>query len=360
MLDHCCGLHCVVGPHILDHIAANARKKRLREAAIRTRALTFTMRLARALGTTRLLPALGQDDDLRHRSPLFRTIRNARHREADAGPVMRNEGQGPCGDQAADEAYDGLGHTFQFYLDNFKRNGIDGKNGSMLAVVHYGKLYDNAFYDGDSMQFGDGDGELFNRFTIALDVIGHELTHGVTGTTAGLDYQGQPGALNESVSDRMGAAIRQAALGLAVGNDGGWLIGKGLLADGVHGRALRDMKAPGTAYDDPNLGKDPQPADMAHFVKTRQDNGGVHINSGIPNRAFYLLAQGLGDTLKAAAVTYECLKSDAVPQSCDFATWAKAELTEAERLFGADGRAAVQDAWQSVGVLTARGEAVAA
>jgi Zn-dependent metalloprotease len=345
---------CVLPPHLLERVASHGRTVRVREAAAATLALSSSLLSRRRHVLAEARAAAGPDAPaLGHRTPLARTIRDAHHRERTLGTALRREGQAACGDTAADEAYDGLGATFAFYLDVLGRNGIDGRDGAMSAFVHYGRRYDNAFYDGTEMCFGDGDGELFNRFTIALDVIGHELTHGVTGTTAGLDYHDQPGALNESVSDRVGAAIRQGVLGLAVADPDGWLIGKGLLADGVHGRALRDMMAPGTAYDDPQLGKDPQPDTMKGYVVGRSDNGGVHVNSGIPNKAFYLLANNLGDTVKAVRVTYETLRSDDVPQGCDFSTWCAVEIKEAERLFGADGRKAAEDAWSAVGVMPA-------
>jgi Zn-dependent metalloprotease len=136
------------------------------------------------------------------------------------------------------------------------------------------------------MVYGDGDGDLFKRFTIAIDVIGHELTHGVTQYSAGLVYQDQTGALNESISDVFGSLVKQYRL-KQTADQADWLIGAGLLADGVNGKALRSMAAPGTAYDDPILGKDPQPAHMKDFVNTQSDHGGVHINSGIPNHAFF-------------------------------------------------------------------------
>ena len=165
---------------------------------------------------------------------------------------------------------------------------------SSIASVHYDQDYDNAFWNGDQMVFGDGDGVIFTGFTKALDVIGHELTHGVTQFTANLDYNAQSGALNESFSDVFGSLVKQYRNGEDTAS-ADWLIGKGILAPGIHGVALRSMKAPGTAYDDPKLGgKDPQPADMSGYVDTADDNGGVHLNSGIPNHAFFLLADQLG------------------------------------------------------------------
>lgn len=347
---HRCPTCCVLPPHLLEHVAAHGRTVAVRAAAARTLSLSASL-----LSRRRHVLAAAEPEDAGGggTTPLARTVRDAHHHERTAGSRLRKEGQGPCGDAAADEAYDGLGATFSFYLDVLGRNGIDGESGAMSAFVHYGRAYDNAFFDGTEMCFGDGDGVLFNRFTVAIDVIGHELTHGVTGAVAGLDYHDQPGALNEAVSDFFGALVRQRVLGLAVDDPDGWLIGKGLLAEGVHGRALRDMAHPGTAYHDPQLGNDPQPADMGGYVVGRRDNGGVHVNSGIPNRAHYLLATALGDAGKAAQVVYETLRSDAVPQDCSFAAWAAAQMAAAERLFGADGKAAAEAAWATVGVVPA-------
>jgi Zn-dependent metalloprotease len=343
---------CVMPPHMLDHILVHGSQNQ-RRAAVLTKSVTSSLRYMRH--TEQLLANQRAERDYADTAgshKLKRVIRNSRNLEVAGGTIIRKEGQAAISDVAANEAYDGLGATWNFYLEQFQRYGIDGHGSPLFGFVHYGRNYDNAFYDGREMCFGDGDGELFNRFTIALDVIGHELSHGVTEACAGLDYHDQPGALNESVSDVMGAVIRQTVLGLKFDDPDGWLIGKGLLADHVSGRALRDMRAPGTAYDDPILGKDPQPANMAGYVRTTQDNGGVHVNSGIPNRAAYLLAQNLQNSLKCAHIWYETLRSDAVGQECDFVTWAHAQLAEAERLFGDDGLKAATDAWEQVGVLT--------
>ena len=115
----------------------------------------------------------------------------------------------------------------------------------------------------------------------------------MTEHTAGLLYRGQPGALNESISDVFGVLVKQFALGQTAA-EADWLVGAELLLPGVQGRALRDMQHPGTAFDDPNLGTDPQPAHMDDYVVTDSDFGGVHINSGIPNRAFVIAALTIG------------------------------------------------------------------
>jgi Zn-dependent metalloprotease len=282
-----------------------------------------------------------------------RTVSDARGTEALPGTVVRSEGEDPAGDPAVDEAYDGLGATFDLYAEVFGRDSIDGAGLPLRATVHYGRDYDNAFWNGERMVFGDGDGEIFERFTVSLTVIGHELAHGVTQYLAGLVYRGQSGALNESVSDVFGALVEQYALGQST-DQASWLIGEGLFTAEVEGQALRSMKAPGTAYDDDVLGKDPQPAHMRDFVHTDDDDGGVHLNSGIPNRAFYLVADRLGGNAwdRAGRIWYDALGSGLRPTT-DFATFAAATLSAAQARYGdgSEESAAVRAGWAAVGVI---------
>ncbi|MCU1535994.1 MAG: peptidase thermolysin, partial [Humibacillus sp.] len=299
---------------------------------------------------------LGEDAPGAHGTGPHRTIADAKNTQTLPGTTVRTEGQPATGDVAATEAYDGLGATWSLWSQAYARDSLDGKGMPLLASVHYGRNYDNAFWDGSQMVFGDGDGVIFERFTKSLDVIGHELAHGVTEHTAGLLYQGQSGALNESVSDVFGSLVKQHSLGQSA-DQADWLIGAELLNPSVQGRALRDMVNPGTAYDDPRLGKDPQPADMAHCVDTTDDNGGVHINSGIPNRAFALTALAVGGNAWEApgAIWYAVLTGDGIKADCDFATFAALTVAAAAAAHG-DGstqHVAVRTAWEQVGVLTA-------
>src|SRR5262249_32645562 len=155
----------------------------------------------------------------------------------------------------------------------FGRNSLDDNGLPLIATVHYGQQYDNAEWNGQQMLFGDGDGTFFNRFTLAIDVIGHELTHGVTQYTSNLEYKDQPGALHPSFSDVCGSLVKQSSLGQKA-DEADWLIGAGLLTDQVqsgdtsHGPALRSMLKPGTGFNDPVFGKDPQPGNMSGYVQT--------------------------------------------------------------------------------------------
>ena len=282
-----------------------------------------------------------------------RTVFDAGNTQSLPGHQVRAEGDAPVRDIAVNEAYEGLGCTYNLYRDAYDRASIDGQNMPLLASVHYGKNYDNAFWDSTRLVFGDGDGQIFNRFTASLSVIGHELTHGVTQYTANLVYRGQSGALNESVSDVFGALVEQYAHQQSA-EEATWLIGEGLFTKEVRGTALRSMKAPGTAYNDDVLGKDPQPATMAGYVTTEDDSGGVHLNSGIPNHAFYLAATAIGGMAweGAGRIWYNTLTGGTLAATSDFAQFAEATLTAATHVYGVNSleHRAVAGAWDAVGV----------
>lgn len=339
----------IVPPHVLDRLASSedprhfepARRTLEHDGALRTRRRVTALRGAAAVAGT-------PSDTPR------RTIYDAGHRTVLPGGKVRGEGDAPSKDATVNRAHAGLGATFDLYLKVYGRHSIDDAGLPLNASVHYGREYNNAFWDGEQMVFGDGDGEIFLDFTLPVDVIGHELTHGVTQHTANLEYYGQSGALNESLSDVFGSLIKQYALGQSTAQ-ADWLIGEGLLGPDVHGAALRSMKQPGTAYDDPRLGKDPQPAVMDDYVRTSRDNGGVHINSGIPNHAFYLLANELGGNAweRAGKVWYATLTGGELPSDADFATFARLTAATARTLFGeGDETRAVLKAWAQVGVPT--------
>lgn len=278
-----------------------------------------------------------------------RTISDAGNTQQLPGAIVRGEDDAPVEDAAVNEAFDGLGATFEMLLAAFGRNSLDDAGAPLNATVHYGVDYDNAFWDGERMVFGDGDGEVFQGFTASLTVIGHELAHGVVQHTANLEYQGQPGALNESIADVFGALTEQYALGQTA-DQASWLIGAEIFTDAVEGAALRSMIAPGTAYDDDELGKDPQPDHMSGFVRTTEDNGGVHINSGIPNRAFALFARDLGGNAweRAGTVWYRAL-TGGLSDTATFTEFADATVSAAESVDRATV-AAARRAWTAVGV----------
>ena len=244
--------------------------------------------------------------------------------------MVRRAGEPESGDPAVDEAAYGVEGALAMLDEVYGRSSYDGAGATVIATVHYEERYVNAFWDGAQLVFGDGDGEVFDRFTKPVDVVGHELAHALTEHTAGLAYEGQSGALNESVSDVFAACLEQRLRGQTAA-EADWLIGSDLFLPGVEARGLRDMAAPGTAYDDPVLGRDPQPAHMDDYVDTSADNGGVHLNSGIPNRAFHLAATAIGGSSAEGAgrIWYAALTGGRVGARTDFAGFAAATVAEA-------------------------------
>jgi Zn-dependent metalloprotease len=346
-------IFCILPPYILRSVIEKGTPEQ-RQAALATLSVDNTFRSMRAYFAASTSPESRRRRRIGLMPSKQRTIGTAKNQETLPGKTLRSEGTSPSGDAAVDEAYEGLGHTFDFFWENYQRNSIDDEGLPLNATVHYGKKYNNAFWNGQRMVFGDGDPKLFNRFTIALDVIGHELGHGVTEDETGLVYMQQPGALNEHLSDVWGSLIKQWVLNQTA-SKADWLIGEGLLATGIKGKALRSMKAPGTAFDDPVLGRDPQPDHMDHYVDTVADNGGVHINSGIPNKAFYLAATAIGGRAweKTGLIWYQTVRDPRVTEGTKFADFAAVTIDVAKRLPGikATEARAVADAWAQVGVV---------
>ncbi|MFD2936591.1 M4 family metallopeptidase [Spirosoma flavum] len=242
--------------------------------------------------------------------------------------LVRKEGGAASADQVVNQVYENAGAVRSYYKNTFNYLSVDNHGADLILNVHFGKAYANAFWDGDEMTFGDGDGQIFTNLASALDVTGHELTHGVVQYTAGLTYQGQPGALNEHYADVFGSVIKQVAKHQTAAT-ADWLIGDEIMGPTLTGQALRSMKAPGTAYNNQFMGKDPQPAHMDNIYKGSADNGGVHINSGIPNKVFYLVATAI-ETDKAALLWFETLKT--LKPTTNFKSFKTALLKQAKKL----------------------------
>jgi len=350
---------CIAPPDLLAAVAERGDAED-RRAALRALAASAALRARRAT-LARLLRQLGADGDVlgvASRAGGRRTVYDVGHGgDSDLpGKKVRGEGDPPVADTAVDEAYDGAGLTYRFYKEVYDRDSVDGQGMELVSSVHYGTDFDNAFWNGSQMVYGDGSGRIFTRggLTKDVDVIAHELTHGVTQMTAGLDYAKQPGALNESFSDVFGSLVKQHHLGQTA-DEADWLIGEGILGSALHGQALRSMKAPGTANDlDRQAGSMSGYADLPDDNDPSHDNGGVHINSGIPNRAFYLAATAIGGPAweHAGRIWYVTLTEHLEPTS-DFRAAADATITVAGELFGAAGHEhqAVSAAWKAVGVV---------
>jgi len=249
-------------------------------------------------------------------------------------------------DRAAVSAHVNAAKTYDFYKNTYGRNSYDNAGARLNSTVHYSTSYNNAFWDGTKMVYGDGDGSTFTYLSGALDVVAHELTHAVTEYTAGLVYQNESGAINEAVSDIMGTVAEYS-----VGSNFDWLVGEDIYTPGVSGDALRSMSNP-AAYGDPD-----------HYSKRytgTQDNGGVHTNSGIVNKAAYLL--GNGGTFynvsvtgvgvpKLGAIYYRALTVYLTPNS-NFSSLRAAVVQSAKDLYGSTSAEATAAAksFDAVGV----------
>ncbi|MBH5316296.1 M4 family metallopeptidase [Paenibacillus sp. GSMTC-2017] len=246
-------------------------------------------------------------------------------------------------DPAAVDAHAYAGIVYDYFKNTFGRNSLDGNGFAIKSTVHFGLNYNNAFWNGVQIAYGDGNGTLFRAFSADLDVIGHELTHAVTEYSANLIYQGESGALNESVSDIFGNTIQGT----------NWLLGDDIYTPNIPGDALRSLENP-TLYN--------QPDHYSNRYTGTADNGGVHINSGINNKAFYLLAQGgthYGVTVTgigradAAKILYRTLTLYLTPSS-NFTAIRAASIQAATDLFGANSTqvSSVQASYAAVGVGT--------
>ncbi|MBC2931615.1 protealysin inhibitor emfourin [Nocardioides sp. zg-1228] len=283
------------------------------------------------------------------------TVHDAGSSTSLPGTPARSAGEPATGDVAVDEAAAGIEATLLMFLDDLGRDSYDGAGAPVSLTVHYGSRYNNAFWDGIQLVLGDGDGRVFERFTKPVDVLAHEFSHAVVERTAALAYEGQSGALNESVADAFASCLKQRLLGQDAA-EGDWLIGEGIFLPRVRARALRDLAAPGTAYDDPEIGADPQVGHLDDYVETTDDSGGVHLNSGIPNKAFQLAAVAIGGRAVEGAgrIWYDALVGGDVPSRATFATFAAATVAAA-----GEHADAVREAWARVGVEPARTGAAA-
>jgi Zn-dependent metalloprotease len=350
---------CSIAPPDLLARLADEGTQEQRAAALSALATSASLRTRRAL----LASLIQQGIDIQGMPAVAKTTRNVctvydlEHQGMSSlpGRLVHKDGDPPSKDPSVNEAREGALKTRELYETTYGRDSIDGHGMELISSVHYGVNYDNAFWLGNQMCYGDGSGQLFiaGGLTKAIDVIGHELTHGVTQFTANLEYHKQSGALNESFSDVFGSLVKQYAHGQSA-EQADWLIGEGILVPQL-GVALRSMKAPGTAHKG-----DRQPAHMDHYLDLpddndpRNDNGGVHINSGIPNHAFYLAATAIGGKAweSAGRIWYWAL-TERLRATSQFVDAANATIEGAGQLFPNEPhQEKVEKAWRDVGVLS--------
>ncbi|RMC33254.1 M4 family metallopeptidase [Paracoccus alkanivorans] len=349
-------INCIVPPHMLRVLAlrGDAQTSRMARSLLKQTEKLRDDRAEHVTPTPPIRPDAFAGPALDETGEICcpdRRIHDGEYKAALPGKLVRSEGDAPTGIEDADLAYDGAGQVFSLFAEEYGRNSLDGSGMPLIATVHHRRNYNNAFWDGNQMAYGTGDGKVFRTF-LELSVIGHEMAHGVIQYSGGLIYENQPGALNESIADVFGSLTLQRSLGQQV-HEADWLVGRGILGPGINGVALRSMKAPGTAYSDDLLGQDPQPWHMDGFVTTTEDNGGVHINSGIPNHAFYLFCSYLGGKSweLPGRVWYRALERLNNPMA-SFTEWADQTLQAATELagLGSHEAAMLRRAWKLVGI----------
>ena len=263
-------------------------------------------------------------------------------------------------DHVAQAAHEHVETVYNYFFEKFGRDSYDGRGSALVSTVHYKQNYNNAFWTDwyEQMVYGDGDGQRFAPLALALDIVGHELTHAVTSRTARFVYAEEAGALDESFADFFGVMVT---------NDNeitDWEMGEGVYTPFWSGDALRDLSDP-AKYRQPDHMNDFMALDPGEQPDPdKNDNGYVHSNSGIPNKAAYLTVSGgthHGITVdgigreKAEQIYYLAMTgylSSATDSRWTFMQARYALLNACRQLHGDDGQeyAAVKNAWAAVGV----------
>jgi Zn-dependent metalloprotease len=342
-------LHCFLPPYVLDRLidSDDPEIRSLALDAIKQAAAARTMRTT--LSTMPIMAAVPSPAGTKHRLVYDMEQRNLM--QLLPGKLVRSEGNSPVTDEAVNEAYDYSGITYDFYQEILGRNSLDDRGMSLISSVHFGSRYNNAFWNGGQMTYGDGDGAIFIRFTKGLDVVAHELTHGVVEHTSNLEYLNESGALNEHFADAMSALIKQWHLGQEA-NQADWLMGDTIIGPKVTAKGLRTFKAEKAYENDPLLGTDRQPKHMKDKYTGFEDNGGVHINSGIPNHAFYLAATELGGYAweKVGPIWYKTLRNLNRTSPFQEAAQMTYQVAGADYGSGSLEQQAIKKAWDAVGI----------
>ncbi|GEO09515.1 M4 family metallopeptidase [Segetibacter aerophilus] len=360
--NHFSPIQCILPPYLTDKLV-DSENKNLSKIAVNTKFRSFRLRSDReffkdtSATEQAILCAVAKKPT---KVPVLKMeVYSCNRKASTTGATLLWSDTSPKlpTDKDAKNVINAGSGTWKFYYELFGRNSVDNLGLTIQQYVHYDKKYDNAFWDGRRMIFGDGDGTIFGSFTTDIDVIGHELTHGVTQYEANLEYHLQSGALNESFSDVFGILIKQRMLNQDV-KKSNWLIGENVLLGNEY--ALRSMKEPGTGYrNHPELGDDPQPATMDGFVKlpdtSSGDWGGVHYNSGIPNFAFYVAAFNMGGFAweKAGKIWYTALTDKTnLKKNASFSDMRKLTIKIAGQLYGTKSleAKAVTDGWNAAKV----------
>ena len=344
-------IHCIIPPYITEHLA-QSDNLRIRDRAVASLAAAQQIRGYR--GAANPQRSLMPSRSLNQRK--HRKVYDAQRSRQLPGQLIRSEGDAPVLDEAVNEAYDFTGDAYDFYEQVFDRNSLDDNGMTMISSVHIQET-DNAFWysEHEQMGFGDGVEGVYRRLTCSLDVVGHEFTHGVQAFTSNLKYEGQSGSLSEHFADVFGSLLRQWKNRETAAN-ASWLIGAEIwlpAGKSTIRRGIRDMENPGTAYEDFALGgKDPQRAHMRDFYieLDSEKHRDIHYNSGIPNRAFVLIAKTLGGYAwkVAGQIWYKTMLR--LSSDSRFGDCAKETVRVAETDHGAEIADIVRTGWKNVGI----------
>jgi Zn-dependent metalloprotease len=345
-------LYCIIPPDIFEHMATLKINDVLQHIGIRNIEGATIVRTTRALMPADLVSTLHVRSHTK-----YREVYDVQGRSQTflPGKLVRSEGDPEVSDENVNQAYDYAGKTYDFYHQLFNRNSLDDKGMALISSVHLDEH--NAFWNGQQMMYGVGIPGVFNSLTNSLDTVGHEFTHGVVAYTSRLNTSNESGAINEHFADVFGTLIKQWNNNDTV-HSASWLIGEDIIIPRLFSepqtrRAVRDMKNPGTAYvGDPVLGTDKQVDHISGFYTGSKDSGGVHWNSGIPNKAFTHAAVKIGGYawVELGEVWYKTMQQ--LSPNSGFNDLVRINLNIAQQKFGvADHRyQAIEHGWQLVGL----------
>ena len=340
--------HCQIIPEaVLERLARDSKLSAdERKYLANTARVDQQMRKLRAQAgkLTAVTHSLGFTATVTPAAPAI-TVADCHHGQSLPGSPIANPEQST--DQTIKRAAVETKAVAEFYKTVFGRNSIDNAGMTMASSVHFGRNYNNAFWNGSRMTYGDGDNVIFIDFTKSTDVIAHELTHGVTQYSLQLSYSNQAGGLNESVSDVFGSMFRQWRAGQDV-SKADWLIGKEIMGPGATARGftcLRDMANPGAKHC-----LAPQPVNFSQF-KPGMD---PHESSGIPNLAFCKAAKQIGGKSweKAGQIWYKALTGFPPRPNLTMTAFAKRTRQLATQMYPRDAAVAhaIDAGWVAVGL----------
>jgi Zn-dependent metalloprotease len=333
-------LCCIVPPDLLYEVIKRGKSEEEKERAIRTLEISEALRTERTvLSRMRGLRVAGHLDkrriiyDANHAEDIFSLPGTPRRYESD---------EIDTGDIDVDNCFYNTGLVHDFFKDVFIRNSIDDEGMLLQSSVHFGSDFDNAVWTGNQMVYGDGSNVIFKKGSLtSLTVTAHELTHGITDSEAKLVYRGQPGALNEHMSDVF-AVMCEQWVNHETAEKSDWMIGRNILVG--DGGGLRSLKEPGTAH-----AADKQVSHMNDYHTGMR----IHYSSGIPNKAFYITCVQIGGHSweKAGKIWYVALR-DKLREYSKFQDAADMTFEIAGSLFGeeSDEQRAVYAGWKSVGI----------